>query len=77
MLNIQNLVYHWEDIGGISLSQQINKRVCFFVFQMRGHTANTRLGQELQMERWPSGGKVYQVRRAFIIPLLLNSLCPL
>lgn len=28
---------------------------------MKGHTRNTQEGRDLQMERWPSGGRVYQV----------------
>lgn len=35
--------------------------VCLFVLQMRGRTPNTLPGRDLQMERWPSGGRVYQV----------------
>lgn len=35
--------------------------VCFSVLQMRGRTPNTRLGRELRMWRWPSGGRVFQV----------------
>lgn len=56
---------------------QSNMCVCFFVFQMRGRTPNTRPGRELRMERWPSGGRVYQVTHTHIMLLWSSLFCPL
>ena len=33
---------------------------------MRGRTPNTPPGRDLQMERWPSGGRVSQVTRRYL-----------
>lgn len=45
--------------------------MCFFVLQMRGRTPNTLPGLDLQMERWPSGGRAYQVSQTHIMEFVL------
>lgn len=63
LVELQNQCWYCfgPDVKVGRTSKQIMWNMCCFAFQTRGRTPNTLPGRDLQMERWPSGGRVYQV----------------